>query len=176
MQAGDVQAASGASDLARRYRVDRPVVADEFIAGELVVIHFDTGTYHGIRGSGVGVWQLLDAGLSLGELLAELAVRHSGVDAAAVAAVLEFVAGLERQRLIVPCADAGSIEVASGASRSGASRSGVSGSGVSGSGVSQGAPFVAPELDTRDDLRDFLVLDPIHDVDERGWPNATADA
>jgi hypothetical protein len=30
--------------------------------------------------------------------------------------------------------------------------------------------FQAPELETRDDLKDHLALDPIHDVDEDGWP------
>ena len=36
------------------------------------------------------------------------------------------------------------------------------------------APFVAPELKRYADMQDLLLLDPVHDVDEKGWPNALA--
>lgn len=136
----------------KRYRVARPRVADEFIGSEVVVINFDSGTYHGIRGSGVVVWQLLDAGWSIGELLDELARRHTGVNAAAQAVVIQMIAELEAQQLIVPCSDASAAALTAT--------------------EEQPSPFVPPELDTRDDLRDFLLLDPVHDVDEQGWPHA----
>lgn len=34
------------------------------------------------------------------------------------------------------------------------------------------AEFPAPRLERYTDMQDLLLLDPIHDVDERGWPNA----
>jgi hypothetical protein len=165
IEAGDGRAPLEGPELARRYRVGRPDVADERIAEEVVVIHFGTGTYHGIRGGGVAVWQLLDAGLSLAELLAELAVRHSGVDAEAARAVLAFVVALERQQLIVSEAEPRSVGAAA-----------ASPAAIGAASAGPRLAFASPELETRDDLRDFLVLDPIHDVDERGWPHALPDA
>ena len=32
--------------------------------------------------------------------------------------------------------------------------------------------YAAPKLATYSDLQDLLLLDPIHDVDETGWPAA----
>jgi hypothetical protein len=35
--------------------------------------------------------------------------------------------------------------------------------------------FVAPTLNTYTDLQDFLLADPLHDVDEQaGWPHVNA--
>jgi len=31
--------------------------------------------------------------------------------------------------------------------------------------------YKAPELDTYEDMQDLILLDPIHEVDESGWPN-----
>ena len=32
-------------------------------------------------------------------------------------------------------------------------------------------PFEAPILNKYNDMQELLLLDPIHDVDEAGWPN-----
>ena len=32
-------------------------------------------------------------------------------------------------------------------------------------------PFLAPVLDKFTDMEAMLLLDPVHDVDEKGWPN-----
>ena len=36
-------------------------------------------------------------------------------------------------------------------------------------------PYTAPAVQKYDDLEDLLLLDPIHEVDEAGWPVARAD-
>ena len=36
-------------------------------------------------------------------------------------------------------------------------------------------PFVRPELSIHTDMQDLLLLDPIHDVSEIGWPKAKED-
>ena len=40
------------------------------------------------------------------------------------------------------------------------------------SGKSFGAKFEKPVLQKYSDMQDLLLLDPIHEVDEMGWPNA----
>jgi hypothetical protein len=32
-------------------------------------------------------------------------------------------------------------------------------------------PYEAPALHKYNDMQDLLLLDPVHDVDETGWPN-----
>jgi hypothetical protein len=36
-----------------------------------------------------------------------------------------------------------------------------------------GAVFAPPRLEVFDDLQDLFLVDPIHDVDEAGWPHVT---
>jgi hypothetical protein len=142
-------------ELHRRYAILRPKVVDELMGDELVIINFDTGKYHGIRGVGVEVWHLLEAGLSVAELGAELSRRYRGIDDGARLAVGRFIAELERQRLIVSQAEGAPGPIHSPSEHD----------------HDTTRAFAFPELDTRDDLQDYLALDPIHDVDERGWPN-----
>ena len=34
------------------------------------------------------------------------------------------------------------------------------------------APFAARDLVSFDDMQSLLLLDPVHDVEDRGWPHA----
>lgn len=140
-------------DIDARYEVDAVRVAAELVNDELVAIDFSTGKYHGIRGSGLAVWLLLvEAGFSTREILEHLTRRVAGFDEHAARTVVTFVSELEGQGLVV--------------------RSTRAAPPLASNEEPLPEPFAAPMLDTRDDLQDYLVLDPIHDVDARGWPNA----
>jgi hypothetical protein len=41
--------------------------------------------------------------------------------------------------------------------------------------IEQKRPFVAPTLKKYSEIEDLLLLDPIHDVDDSGWPNRSAE-
>jgi Coenzyme PQQ synthesis protein D (PqqD) len=139
-------------DLDARYELDAARVAAELVNDELVAIDFSTGKYHGIRGSGVVVWHLLETGFSPREIVEHLTHRVAGTDERAAQTVVAFVSELEAQGLVVRSTRAAPTLISNE--------------------ETWPEPFAAPMLDTRDDLQDYLVLDPIHDVDERGWPNA----
>jgi hypothetical protein len=38
------------------------------------------------------------------------------------------------------------------------------------------APYKAPALAVHEDMQDLITLDPIHDVDQVGWPTRKVDA
>ena len=42
--------------------------------------------------------------------------------------------------------------------------------------VGERVPFVAPSFTTFTDMQDIILLDPVHEVDTRGWPHASAGA
>lgn len=139
-------------DIDARYELDAKRVAAELVNGELVVIDFLSGKYHGVRGGGVLVWRALEAGFSPREIITRLAEHSSAFDEPAALSVVAFAAQLEAQGLFT--------------------RSARGAPALASNEVDFTTPFAPPELDTRDDLSDYLALDPIHDVDERGWPNA----
>lgn len=131
-------------------------MADECIGAELVIIHFVTGKYYGVRGSGVHIWRLLDAGLTEAEIAAKLsAVAPAGEDTLGLTAA--FVRRLEQEELLVASA---AIAPSAGAEPP----------------LAVIEAFEAPEIEARDDLQDYLMLDPIHDVDEQGWPKPHSNA
>jgi hypothetical protein len=40
--------------------------------------------------------------------------------------------------------------------------------------VGERVPFVPPGFATFTDMQDIILLDPVHEVDTRGWPHASA--
>ena len=134
-----------------RYRVDEPRILAEEISGEILAIDNRTGAYVSITHSGVAIWNLIGAGYSPSEAADALALHHA-TDAEAVRdAVVAFVDRLVENELVVetdrdaPPTPATMNDVAPG-------------------------PFRAPQLDRYTDMEDMLLFDPIHDVDEQGWP------
>ncbi len=65
---------------------------------------------------------------------------------------------LTEEHLIEPVQDAG------------ADGAGLDSSGNAVSTDESKTPFQIPVLDVYSDMQDLLLLDPIHDVDETGWP------
>lgn len=135
-------------DRTAAYRPNVPHVIAEVLEGELIILNFETGTYYNVGGSGADVWAMIEAGRSCAEIARGLAA----VDAAGTAdrIIVDFVSELVAEGLIV-AAD-GPARTDDGAAR-------------------PGAPFTAPSLHKHTDLQELLLLDPIHDVDEAGWPH-----
>jgi hypothetical protein len=135
--------------------VNRPSVVSEVIDGELVVMNLATGNYFSSTGTGAALWACLEAGMSEEALAATLVARH-GIDAARAAVDVEaFLAWLRAEGLVRECAAGGAIAAAPAATAAG--------------------PYEAPQMHVYSDMRDLLMLDPIHDVAEEGWPSRPAE-
>ena len=138
------------------YAVAKPhVVADE-VDGEVIAIHLGNGAYFSFRGSASWIWQRLLAGdASAEELVERLRERYAGERAEIVVAVDEFLTLLSAEGLIVAL-DAPSPRLAAGraAEQSGSARE----------------PFVVPTLEKFTDMEQFLLVDPIHEVEIGQWP------
>jgi hypothetical protein len=124
-----------------------PQVIHETIDGETIIIDLVSGTYYSLQGSGPQIWNRLSAGES----------RDSSEVEGAVAA---FLGDLERERLVA---------VAEG-ENSGEARARDDG------GDEPAAPFTLPKLEKYTDMQDIILLDPVHQVDSRGWPHAVQDS
>ncbi|MEO0557090.1 MAG: PqqD family protein [Bacteroidota bacterium] len=133
------------------YRVNAPTVASKIIDGEAVLIHFTSGHYYSTDQTGAAIVDLLD-GRSVADVTDALDAAYTGegIDQA----VSTFIDQLVTEGLVVE-ADAPSASPMPDLGTQG--------------------DFVAPELHRYADLQDLLVLDPIHDTDESGWPVAQPD-
>jgi len=138
------------------YRVNEPAVASETIDGEVIVINLESGTYFSLQHTAMEVWQLLGAGWEVESVISTLAECYEPAEQVAPG-VSEFLNQLLAEGLMVaaerPTRDdspAASLLQLGDLKR----------------------PFEPPVLNKYSDMQDLLLLDPIHDVDEMGWPNA----
>ena len=136
-----------------RFKVNTPPVIHQTVDGEVIVVNLDNGTYYSIAGTGAEVWGALAAGASVPDAVQLVLARYDADRAHAERAVARFVDQLLDEQLISPTAD---------------------GNGTVGPApVSAAAslPFEEPALNRFTDMQELLMLDPIHEVDEQGWPH-----
>ena len=134
------------------YISNKHLIAAESFDDEIVIVHLENGNYYSFSGSGTLIWNLLEIGTST-ELLASWLTEATNADHETIAsAVKSIVEELAAADLIIRTDD-----------------------------VTSNAPpelpterlkFVVPTLSAYTDMQDMLALDPVHDVSERGWPNA----
>jgi hypothetical protein len=135
------------------YRVNAPDVIHQIIDGEAVIIHLGRGFYYSLDDVGADVWRAVERRLSRAQVVATVAAAYEGADvAAAVGGLLDQM--IAEELIVEAPADAGSdVPIETRGHR---------------------APFVPPVLHKYTDLQDLLLLDPIHQVDETGWPETPA--
>lgn len=135
-----------------RYRINGPTVVAEVIDGEAVIMHLKSGYYYSAVGAGCFVWEEIAAGKTPETATAALRARYD-VDGDDVQShVAAFLAQLTEHDLIVP------------------QRNGPPSEPVAEVDSSEKLPYSPPVLDVFTDMEDLLLLDPIHDVGEAGWP------
>jgi hypothetical protein len=145
-------------DSSTRLRVNAPKVIHEIIDGEAVIIDFDTGNYYSLDKVGTEVWAFIESSGNLGDMREALCSRYDGPREQIERAVDEFVGELQRENLVVP--DAAEPTEGMVSTQSPAHAEPASGRTV----------FEPPVLYKYDDMQELLLLDPIHEVDETGWP------
>ena len=139
-----------------RIRVNAPQVIHESIDGEVIIIDLTSGSYFSTKGSGAEICEVINAspGLTLEQLSDAVTQRFDGAEEDLTASTGAFVERLKEEGLVV---DAGSdTVVASDPALPTSARQ----------------AFVAPVLDKYTDMQDLVLIDPVHQVDATGWPQA----
>jgi hypothetical protein len=129
-----------------------PGITSELFDDEVVIVNFESGRYHSLQGSGRLIWQWLEAPVALDQILARAAADFAGDRDEIDRGIREFLATLQAEGLIVPAASDAAARTAAG------------------DAASASIPFTPPLLNTFSDMQELLLLDPINDVDEAGWP------
>ena len=140
------------------YRINEPDVSAEVFETEVLAINLGSGHYHSLRESAVPFWRLLVEGRSVDEAAALLAAQLSA-PAAVVLADSRALAAALVERAVLVTGSAPAVPVAS----------------PSPAWLGEfKPPYVTPVFDTYTDMKDLLLVDPIHEVDVTGWPHQPA--
>jgi hypothetical protein len=146
-----------------RFKVNATNVVHEAIAGEVVIVNLKSGSYYSLDKVGADVWEGIVAGGSVGQIAEGIAHRYESAGADIGRAVSQLVNELVQEELLVPLT---SEEVQPLPDAGPASRP----DEAAGKGM-----YEPPVLQKYTDMQDLLLLDPIHDVDDTGWPNVRSD-
>ncbi len=135
------------------YRINAPHVIAETMAGEATIVQLTTGCYFSLAGTGAEIWDGLVAGHTLEEVVERLAAEYDAPREEIAAAAGRLLGELTAEDLLV-------------AGENGAHPSGP----VQPPTAGERRPFVEPSLAKFTDMQDIVLLDPVHEVDARGWP------
>lgn len=134
------------------WSVDRQSVLSEILDGEAVIVDLASGHYHATSGVGATVWAGVVGGDPIDTIMVDVHRRHTDVPDDATAIVGAFIASL----------------VAAGLARP------ADGNETAGDRLvlvaDEPTPWAPPVLESHDDLADLMLIDPVHDVTARGWP------
>lgn len=135
------------------FELNEPAVVSETIDGEAVIINLERGIYFSIRGTGLSIWTDLLNGVGIDAVADRLKSSYGSTGADITADARRFLDRLVDEGLVRARADADRATSPATAS------------------IVAGTVYEAPVLEKYADMEALLLLDPIHDVDESGWPN-----
>ncbi len=151
-------------DLSTHFRMNIPkVVHEAFDDNEVVIINLDTGSYYSLDKVGAEIWSLIESGASITEIIEGMSCRYEAGSLNIEGAVNLFIEELRQEDLIVPNAN----ERTGGALKANENMKSEPGAAK--------LSFQKPVLQKYTDMQDLLLLDPIHEVDETGWPKSKKD-
>ena len=145
----------------QRFRVNTPTVTHETIDGEAVIINLDSGNYYSLVEEGSFIWGLVEKGASASDVQNAVLQSYQGSAEDIDRGVQELLAELQQENLIVPLDGSGEVFDLNQAL-------------LSNNGQDKPS-FNPPLLNKYSDMQELLLLDPIHDVDEAGWPKPNPD-
>ena len=140
---------------AEKLKVNEPNVVHETIDGETILLDLNTGNYFSLDGPGAIIWEYITENGEWKNVIEILSSGNEGQEDEIENSVVAFVEGLITENLLVkatddiPASDTSNIENQLKAAAQ---------------------EFVPPTVNKYSDMQDLLLLDPIHEVDDKGWP------
>jgi len=146
--------------MSTRYRANGPRFVDETIDGEALIMDMLKGSYYSCEWASAYAWNALAAGTSVPETAALLAARY-GVDSEHAERDLDgFVEQLVRDELLVERAEPDAEQLDGNAFDP-----------IALDALVPPGEYTALTVEKFTDLADVILLDPVHDVTDAGWPH-----
>lgn len=141
-----------------RYKIN-PKLTHETIDGEVVIVDLHNGNYYCLDKVGADVWCLIEMNHNLGEITNEVSRYYDCRLKEIEDAISHLISELMNEELIILNPDkTAKIDISNHPQfqkRIADDRN----------------SFEKPILQKYTDMQELLLLDPIHEVDEIGWPN-----
>jgi hypothetical protein len=133
------------------YKLAGVNIVFEVFDGEIVAVHLDSGKYYSLKDSASYVWNAMMANQSNQAIAQRLSSHYLLDEKLTLSQIDDFIHQLVQEGLLV--ANDETPESASLLEHP------------------QGL-YIAPTFEVFNDMQEILLLDPVHDVDDSGWPVA----
>jgi hypothetical protein len=130
-------------------------VVHETIDGEVVIVNLKNGYYYSADHTGRVIWSMVANGGTYGEILDLLNGNYPEHTDQIRASTDSFIDELLAEKLIIHSQNVSGDSMAQDKS------------------IDRGSDFAPPVLQRHKDMQDLLLVDPIHEVEDAGWPNRT---
>ncbi|HON60087.1 MAG TPA: PqqD family peptide modification chaperone [Smithella sp.] len=130
-------------------------VIHEEMDGETMLVRLDSGNYYTMNMSGGQIWALIERGASKNQIVSSLSELY-GIEKNQIEEPVDtFLKYLIVEELVV-------VQPSSG----------VDASDLPTEVRKAAASFEPPQLHKYSDMQELLILDPIHEVSDAGWPHS----
>jgi len=144
-------------------RVNRSKVVSELFDDEVVIIDMVSGNYFSLDTVGAEIWTLIQNDATAEGIVRKLTQIYEGDPSIIDTSVRQFLERIQAEQLVI-AVDGEACE---------SNPPGLAGEEHAPS--SERKVFRPPTLSKFTDMQELLLLDPIHDVDETGWPAPAPD-
>ena len=133
-------------ELQRSYEIPSTAIIHELLDNEIIIANLRVGTYYSVRESGIPIWQLLVAGHRLDAIAKLLDQKYHGDFSSPICSFLDQ---LLAENLLTPSQNRcpTSFEPL------------------------WPQEYATPVFSKYEEMKNLLMIDPIHEVDEKGWPS-----
>ena len=141
-----------------QFKINNGPVVFENYNNEVVAVNLDSGAYYSLIGACSQLWNLILTNHSVEQISTHFITTLEGDSELIISELHLILKQLEEAGLIIENL---SIEPSPAISAA--------------ESVIEKKPFNGFEMTVYTDMQDLLLLDPVHDVDDSGWPAASGD-
>jgi len=138
--------------LSQQFSIRNQQVINETLDNETIIINLETGVYYSLNPMGTLIWKAINAKLSFGLICNQLKGKYP--EAVEIEGIVEkYITFLELEQLVKKIdfceTNLQEFEVIL---------------------QSELSSYVPPAIEKYEDMQEMLLADPIHEVEEDGWP------
>ena len=138
------------------YKINSPHIVHDTFDGETILVNLKNGNYYSFDKLGVVIWELIEMNAGLEKISGIFSQKFLDAAKKAETDVQAFIQNLLDEKLIVEDSGSATMDLTD--------------EQIS-EKMKEFASYESPVMNKYTDMQDMLLLDPIHDTDEKGWPS-----
>ena len=146
------------NNMQTKYRINTPYIVHDTLEGETILINLKNGNYYNIDKNGAVIWEIIDKNGTIDDFVECILTIFNLPYEQTKREIEIFISNLLMENLLVPV----NAEFASPTSYGKEEIGQLIREKLTG--------YECPLVNKYSDMKDALMLDPIHDIDEKGWP------